>query len=107
MVNSLVGGHGLDLDVQAVPAGADHEYGVEVGLEREVRRGHFWLVPVQGLPSDELLDVSTPSREDGPWYGVTRLSGTDEPLSMLTGDIATDVVTVTPAQLFDVACQYR
>lgn len=69
--------------------------------------GRFWLVPVPDLPPGDLLDVSTPAREDGPWYGIIRLSGAEEPLSRLTGDEATEVLPVTPEQLFSEACRYR
>ncbi len=69
--------------------------------------GKFWLIPVQDLPPADLLDVSTPAREDGPWYGIIRVSGTKEPLSRLTGDEATEVVEVTSEQLYSEACRYR
>lgn len=70
--------------------------------------GLFWLVTVHDLPRDDLLSVSTPYAEDGPWFGVMQLSGSREPLSMLTGEEDTEeVVEVTPEQLFNEVCQYR
>lgn len=95
-----------EVDEEATPVIAANLSAEDVTATRSPD-GHFWLVPVQGLPPDDLLDVSTPAREDGPWYAVIRLSGTEEPLRRLTGEAATEVINVTPEQLFSEACQYR
>ncbi len=95
-----------EVDEEAAPVIAANLKAEDVTATRSPD-GQFWLVPVQDLPPGDLLDVSTPAREDGPWYAVIRLSGAEEPLSRLTGDAATEVVEVTPEQLYSEACQYR